>query len=155
MRPGGAAVKVLFDTNVIVDVWTRSSDFAASFAALDVAMIRGFEPLIAATMAPDFVYLLSARSSLTRPQARKAFGDLLELFGVIDVTAGDCRRAYDSGMPDLEDAFIAYAAQRNGVDVIVTRNKRDFASSPVAALAPQEFVELYKPADVAFGEVAL
>lgn len=35
--------------------------------------------------------------------------------------------------------------RRNGVDLIATRNKRDFACSPVPALTPREFVAAFKP----------
>ena len=148
-------MKILFDTNVIIDVWAKTQDFAASFAALDVALLRGFEPAIAATMAPDFVYLLSARGKRTPAEARSSFGVLLDIFAVLDVTSSDCRRAYESQMDDLEDAFIAYSAERNGIDFIVTRNKRDFAHSPVPALTPQQFVDLYKPDDIEYGLVEL
>lgn len=50
--------------------------------------------------------------------------------------------------PDLEDGIIAFAAQRNKVDAIVDRNKRDYALSPVPALTPEEFVSAYKPAGI-------
>ena len=34
--------------------------------------------------------------------------------------------------------------------MIVTRNKRDFAKSPVPALTPEEFVSAYKPVDMEY-----
>lgn len=46
--------------------------------------------------------------------------------------------------------WIACSAKRNDVDVIVTRNKRDFAKSPVPALTPEEFVSAYKPVDMEY-----
>lgn len=58
-------------------------------------------------------------------------------------------------MPDYEDALIAYAALRQGVNFIITRNKKDFARSPVPALAPEEFIALYKPTCLDYDEVEL
>ena len=49
-------------------------------------------------------------------------------------------RAHETLQGDYEDDLIACSAKRNDVDVIVTRNKRDFAKSPVPALTPEEFV---------------
>lgn len=138
-------MKVLFDTNVILDIWGKTPDFVGSFTSYDIAAFKNFEPCIAATMMPDFVYLLSARKLMSERTARDAFEILLETFEVIDVVESDCRRAHASAMPDLEDAIIAHAAERNNVDLIVTRNKKDFLASPVPALAPFEFVNLYKP----------
>jgi hypothetical protein len=79
--------------------------------------------------------------------------DLFTLFDLLDGHPLDCKQAFESEMPNYEDALIAFAAQRNGIDFIITRNKRDFAHSPVPALTPREFVELYKPKDVSYAVV--
>ena len=121
-------MKVLFDVNVIIDVWGKTEDFAYSFEAMDVAIVREFELCITASMTPSIVYLLSARK-------------LME---------SDCLRAHETLQGDYEDDLIACSAKRNDVDVIVTRNKRDFAKSPVPALTPEEFVSAYKPVDMEY-----
>ena len=43
-------MKVLFDVNVIIDVWGKTEDFAYSFEAMDVAIVREFELCITASM---------------------------------------------------------------------------------------------------------
>jgi hypothetical protein len=42
-------------------------------------------------------------------------------------------------MPDFEDALQAAAARACGASFIITRNERDFLSSPVTALSPEIF----------------
>ena len=148
-------MKALFDANIVVDIWTESQDCLYSLASVDVALMRGFEPLIAATIVPSVEYLFGARAKMPRERVRSAMGALLELFGVLDVTEGDCQRAYGEDAPDFEDAIIYQCAYRNNVDVIVTRNKADFAHSPVPAMTPQQFVEAYKPANIDYAEVTV
>ncbi len=138
-------MKVLFDTNIIIDIWGKAPDFFHSYTAYDVALVKRFEPCIAATMVTDFTYLLTARKLLPSVASREAFGQLLDVFQVLDVNATDCKAAFACGMTDLEDAIIAQCAARHGVDFIVTRNKRDFAKSPIPALTPEEFLEIYQP----------
>lgn len=138
-------MKVLMDTNVVLDVWGKTEDFEQSFIALDIALLNEFDVCIAASMAPSIVYLLSARKLASRKEALAAFGTIMEFADIIDVRQDDCRRAYDSEPRDFEDELIAQAAKRNEVDLIVTRNKRDFAGGPVPALTPREFVSLFKP----------
>lgn len=58
-------------------------------------------------------------------------------------------------MDDYEDALISHAALRHGVDLIMTRNKKDSAHSPVTALTPGEFVAAYKPDNIEYGSVSL
>ena len=56
-------MKVLFDVNVIIDVWGKTEDFAYSFEAMDVAIVREFELCITASMTPSIVYLSPRGSS--------------------------------------------------------------------------------------------
>lgn len=143
-------MKVLFDVNVTIDVWGKTEDFAYSFEAMDVAIVREFELCITASMTPSIVYLLSARKLMSRKKAHEVFGNLASLVDILDVTESDCLRAHETLQGDYEDDLIACSAKRNDVDVIVTRNKRDFAKSPVPALTPEEFVSAYKPVDMEY-----
>ena len=87
---------------------------------------------------------------MSRKKAHEVFGNLASLVDILDVTESDCLRAHETLQGDYEDDLIACSAKRNDVDVIVTRNKRDFAKSPVPALTPEEFVSAYKPVDMEY-----
>ena len=138
-------MKILFDCNVIIDIWGKTEDFFASYASFDVVLAKGFYPCIAASSMPSIFYVLSARKYLEKQAEKKAIGALLEAFDVLDVTSSDCKQAHLSEMSDYEDALISFAANRHEVNFIITRNKKDFLKSPVPALTPEEFVGIYKP----------
>ncbi|WP_172136043.1 PIN domain-containing protein [Adlercreutzia sp. ZJ473] len=135
----------MLDTNVLVDLWNDSDDFEYSYRAFDVATFLGFDVCMTALSAQTFVYLLPARKIVSRKETMSIFEKLLDYIDVLDVTGVDCRTACQHCSGDFEDDLNAWAAYRNGVDVIVTRNKADFKKSPVAVLTPQEFVDLYQP----------
>ena len=78
---------------------------------------------------------------------------LFELFECIDVNGSDGKRALESDMRDFEDAIIAESCARNEIDLIITRNLKDFKSSPVPAMTPDDFVHVYKPANYNFAEI--
>jgi len=143
-------MKVLLDTNVIVDILGKTEDVLYSYAAVDTTLLREFEPCICAGSLTDIVYLLSARKYRDSAHARAAVEELFDMFEVLDTTSADCRAAHQSGMQDFEDAVIAHTAQRCGVDIIVTRDRRGFTESPVPALSPQEFLDAYKPVTVTY-----
>ena len=138
-------MKVLFDCDAIIDIWGNTEDFFASYASFDTVLSRRFYPCITVTSLVSISYVLEARKFLNRQAARQAISALLKIFEVLDATASDAAFALESDMADFEDALTAFAAKRHEVDFIVTRNKRDFAKSPVPALTPQEFVGIYKP----------
>jgi len=143
-------MRICFDTNVIVDIMGTTPDFKNSYAAYDTTLIKGFDPCAALISLPDIVYLLKQRGYLKRDEARASLEDLFMMFEVLDGKYVDCREAYESEMKDFEDALIAFIAKRNKVDFIVTRNKRDFQASPIPALTPQEFVEMFCPNGITY-----
>lgn len=143
-------MKVCFDSNAVIDIFVKDQWFFDSFAAYDVAALKRFDACISAASTSDIVYVLHRRG-LSRKESLNALPSLLDLFDVFDVTAADCRNAEQSFMTDYEDALLAYAAYRNGVDLIVTRNTRDFKDSPVKAISPKEFVALFKPDNIEYG----
>ncbi len=138
-------MKVLYDVNVIVDVIGETRDFADSFFAVDVSLVRGFECCITSCMPATIQYVACARKMAKRSECSAMLSRLLDVFKVIDVASPDIEGALSSHMVDFEDAAIAYAAARNEVDLIVTRNLRDFRDSPVPAITPADFVETYAP----------
>ena len=102
-------------------------------------------------MTPSIVYLLSARKLMSRKKAHEVFGNLASLVDILDVTESDCLRAHETLQGDYEDDLIACSAKRNDVDVIVTRNKRDFDEIvPARKLTPEEFVSALKPVDMEY-----
>ena len=87
------------------------------------------------------IFLLCAN-----PHSDKATRDVLTklcaLFGLLDTTALDIRKAVSAEISDFEDAVMAETAARSGVDCIVTRNTKDYSKTQISVYAPAEFVEL-------------
>lgn len=144
-------MNIMFDTNVVIDLFTDSKDFKNAFTAVDVAMVRDFKLWLPACATPSIRYLLTARKLLDVAEAKTAFGQLLELFSIADTTATDCHTAFENENRDYEDDLIAYSAHRTGIDFIVTRNQRDYDKSPVPTLTPGDFIDLFKPRNIEYG----
>lgn len=148
-------MRVLFDTCVVVDILGRTRFFKDAFTAYDVALFKKMDVYLSASSTTDIAYLLHSRGFSDQERARRAVAALPDQFDILDNTASDVKMASESDMKDYEDALIAYSALRGGIDLIITRNVKDFASSPVPALTPASFVDLYKPSCLNYEEIAL
>ena len=148
-------MKVLFDTCVVVDILGKSSFFHDAFLAYDIALFKKMDVCLSVSSTTDIAYLLHSRGFMSRADARKMMSVVSDQFDMLDNIASDVERAAKSKMGDYEDALIAYAAWRNGVDFIITRNETDFKYSPVPVLSPTQFVELYRPSCLEYEEVPL
>jgi hypothetical protein len=135
-------MKVLFDTCIVFDVLAWREPFAnASKASLDLAAEKRCEGFLSAKSVTDIFYLTN-RLLHDTAISKKTINDLLTFLGLLDTEGFDIRQALSSPMLDFEDAVLSFDAAYNHVDYIVTRNTKDFVSSPVPALTPSEFIAL-------------
>jgi predicted nucleic acid-binding protein len=133
-------MKVLVDTNIIIDILDRREEFFADSYALIQRAVQGkLEAVIAASAVTDVYYIIS-RSLHNAGKAREKIIALTALVGLCDTTAADINTALTLPIADFEDAVIAAAAKRERADYIVTRNEADFANSPVPAISPARFL---------------
>ncbi len=134
-------MKVLFDTNVVLDVLLDRPLLAASSRA---ALAWGFEHPGRAALAWHSVATLAWFLEKNGP-ADKVRPLLAELAARLDIVGGADRellRAIALPLADFEDAMIVALAESAGATHIVTRNTSDFRRSPVKAVAPEAFLKL-------------
>ena len=133
-------MRILIDTNVILDVLTRREphyEHSAALLRLCGTRITGF---MTASQTTDIFYML-CREGLKEAEAKAVLYKLTDNLKVIDVTAADVMNALASEISDYEDALLAFCGKRQKVKYIITRNERDFRLSPVPVLTPQTFLE--------------
>ena len=135
-------MKLLIDTNVIMDVLTMREPHFESSAALLRSRIKTIKHYIIASQTTDIFYLLR-RAGLDSQHAKEAVLRVISEIEVISIMPEDVQKALASEMADYEDALLAYRANRLKADYIVTRNVADFALSPVPAITPTEYISNY------------
>jgi predicted nucleic acid-binding protein len=136
-------MKVLIDTNVIIDILEqREGFFRDSYRLIQLAAQGRLEVFMSAGAVTDVYYIIS-RSLHDTGKAREKIIALTVLIGLCDTTAGDIHTALALDINDFEDAVIASAAKRERADYIVTRNENDFTNSPVPAISPARFLRQF------------
>lgn len=133
-------MKVLIDTNIILDVLANREGFAEPAAQLfklcEVGQIQGY---VYALSIANIVYIL--RKELDRSQIEDVIGKLSAIFTIADMKAEDLKRAAALPIRDYEDALQCVCASRIKADFIITRNLKDFQGSKVMAIKPGELIE--------------
>jgi predicted nucleic acid-binding protein len=134
-------VRVLIDTNVVLDVLLDRAPFADAaaqvFALVEESRIEGF---LCATTLTTIDYLLG--QVLDPAGTRKAVQQLLDLFEIAPVNRPVVEQALRSDIPDFEDGVLEQAARLVNVDAIATRNLTDFKKSSVKAVDPQTLLAM-------------
>ena len=133
-------MKVLIDTNVIIDVLCNREGFVENSSQIwkfcEVNKIEGY---ISALSVSNIVYIM--RKELTPEKTQQLISEILRIFDVVDLKESDLKNAANMHLSDYEDAIQMCQAIRMKADYIITRNIRDFKESKVLAMKPSEFLE--------------
>ena len=131
----------VFDTNVILDVLLEHPPFSEPAAKLLSRAERGeIQGFVCATTITTIFYL--ARKAVGRTHARRQVGDLLSILDVAPVNRAVLEGAAQSEIGDFEDAVIVESARQVQAQIILTRNERDFARSPIPVHSPSSLPAL-------------
>lgn len=136
-------MKVIIDTNVILDTFQAREPFNKySNLIISDATLKKFDAFITSKSIADIHYVLH-RDTNSEKKTREFLKTVLLFSKILDTTGNECTLAIDSEIKDYEDAIMEQTAYFNNVDVIVTRNKKDFKNSRVPAITPEEFIHTF------------
>ena len=133
-------MKILIDTNVILDVLCNRKEFVDDalkiFKSCEANQITGY---ISALSIPNLVYIM--RKELDNDKIKEILTTLTSTFTVVDSRKADLIKAANMDFSDCEDALQSISASRVKANYIVTRNIKDFKTSTVPAIKPSELLE--------------
>ena len=137
-------MKVLLDTNIVVDVLQDREPMAEYGRRIFLAVANHeLEGYLTAKEVADIHFFARKQfkgQDHVDEKAREIVAKMMALFGVIDTTGEDCRSALVIDNGDYEDAVMIASAARSRMEAIVTRNPRHFAESKIPIYKPDDFV---------------
>lgn len=133
-------MKVLIDTNIVIDLLANRGEFAEPAAQLfrlcEIGRVQGY---IYALSIANIVYIM--RRELDREQIGAILAKLSSIITIADMKGDDLKKAAALPISDFEDALQSVCASRLKADFIITRNLKDFKDSKVVAIKPSELLE--------------
>ena len=136
--------KILIDTDVILDFFFDRKPFSESSAIiLNMCERKHIQGFVTPVIISNSYYLL--RRNAQHDKVIDKLKQLLSITDVLNMNKQIIVNAINSNFKDFEDALQNFAAVSNGdIDVIVTRNVKDFKKSEIAVLTPESFLKLTK-----------
>ena len=133
-------MKCLLDLNIVVDLLTNREPFVeAARRFVDQATRSRADLLVSAAAIPTIHYIV--RQTAGRAHAFTAIDQILTTMSIATTDAAAIIAARAMPGTDFEDNVQIACAIGGGCDLIVTRDLRDFALSPIKVLAPTEAAE--------------
>jgi predicted nucleic acid-binding protein len=139
-------VKVLLDTNIILDVaLERQPFFGASEQILAFAEQGQVEGYVSASTFGDLYYVI--RKNKGRESALDFLRNISRFCQVATVDQSAISMALATNFSDFEDAIQYSTAVINHLDTIVTRNSQDFANAVLPIMTPDLLIQVITSPD--------
>lgn len=135
-------IKVFVDSDIILDLLAQREPYfeyaAKIFTLIDQQKIKAYtSPLVFANLH----YLLKKLTSNTA--ALKSLRKLKTLINILPVDERIIEQALNSEFNDFEDAIQYFTAIKNGINLLLTRNKVDYKKSKIAISTSEEFLKTW------------
>ena len=135
--------KLLVDTNIIIDLLAKREEFYESAAQLfSLADREKVELYVCSLSFANSHYILSRE--LNESKVREILRKLKVLVKVISMDSKIFDLALNSDFKDFEDAIQYYAAIESDIDIIITRNLKDFKKSELPVMTGHQFIQMNK-----------
>ena len=131
---------MLIDTNIVIDLLSKREEFYNEAATLFTQADKNeIELTISSLTFANTNYILSKlKSAKEAREILRKFKVLVEVLSLDDKITE--LALSDESFPDFEDGLQYYSAIENDIDIIITRNKRDFKNSKLPVLTAKEYL---------------
>lgn len=132
-------MRILFDTNIILDLLLDRTPFSQDAVALieqvEMGILTG---VLCATTITTIDYLIC--KAIGKEKARIELEKLMSMFDIAPVNRLVLETALHNGLNDFEDAVIYESAFHHGVQAIISRNLKDFKNIELPVYTAKQFL---------------
>ena len=136
-------MKLLIDTNVVLDVLLRREPFfGKSTEVLNLVQRDDVREYVSASAITD-IYYVARKQMKDHAAVRELLKRLLMVVSVAAVSEQEVQNALDLAWADFEDSVQYSVALQNDMDGIVTRNPKDYQMTNIPIWLPEQVVEMF------------
>lgn len=133
--------KLLIDTNIIFDLLSKRDLYYDAAAQLfSLSDQKQIELKVCSLSFANTHYIL--KRQLSEAKVREILRKLKVLVEVVPLNSTVLDKALNSEFKDFEDGLQYYSAMESNVDIIITRNLKDFKKSNIPIMTASQFITL-------------
>ena len=135
--------RVLVDTNIVLDLLARRQEFILEAQELfTLSDKKELKLYVSSLTFANTYYILSQQMKLGN--ARKILRKFKVLVEVLPMDDKIIDLSLESDFKDFEDAIQYHTAIENEVNIIITRNLKDFKTAKIPVLTAKDYIEMRK-----------
>ena len=135
--------RLLVDTNIVLDLLAEKKEFLIEAQELfTLSDKKKLKLYVSSLTFANTYYILSQKLKLGN--ARKILRKFKVLVEVLPIDDKIIDLSLESDFKDFEDAIQYHTAMENGINIIITRNLKDFKTSKIPVLTAKDYTEIRK-----------
>ena len=133
---------LFIDSDIVIDLLAQRKNYTEAAALMTIIAEKKAAAFTTPIVLANVDYIITKYSS--KAKSRRAIKFLRKRLSVLPMDEKIVDTALESEFSDFEDALQYYAAEKNGIDFIVTRNKKDYAKGNLKVVTAQEYMDMYE-----------
>ena len=134
-------MKLFLDTNILIDVVANRKPWVdEALVLLELAKQQQLSLVVADFSFINLAYI--TRKLLSQEELYALFCDFCRYVEIVEVGGEVIEKSFQNQWKDMEDCIQSLVAKREGVDYLITRNKKDFIEADIPILSPSEFLAI-------------
>ena len=133
--------KLFIDSDIIIDLLARRENYLEAADLMTIIAEKKVAAFTTHIVLANVDYIVTKYSS--KVKSRRAIKIVRKKLSILPMDEKIVDMALESDFLDFEDAMQYYAAEKHGIDFIVTRNKKDYVKGKLKVVTAQEFMDMY------------
>ncbi len=136
-------MKIFLDSDVLLDLLLGRELFLEDIKwILELSLSNHYKLYTSSIIIANIHYLISKTSNADK--AKEKVNKLLSFIKILNVGEKEIRSSIESKFKGFEDGIQNFSAVNSDMQIIVTRNIKDFKTSNLSILTPKEFLVKYR-----------
>ncbi len=135
--------RILVDTNIVLDLLAERKEFIVEAQELfTLSDKKELKLYVSSLTFANTYYILSQKMKLSN--ARKILRKFKVLVEVLPMDDKIIDLSLESDFKDFEDAIQYHTAIENEIEIIISRNLKDFKTAKIPVLTAKNYIEIRK-----------
>ena len=132
-------MKIFLDSDVLLDLLLGREPFLEDIKwILELSLNNKYKLYTSSLVIANIHYFIS--KTLNTTHAFDKADKLLTFIKILNVGENEVRSSISSKFKDFEDGIKNFCALNSNMEIIITRNIKDFKHSKLSILTPKEFI---------------
>ncbi len=133
---------LFIDCDILIDLLARRENYIEAAALMTIIAEKKVAAFTTPIVLANVDYIITKYSS--KAKSRRAIKSLRKNLSILPMDEKIVDTALESEFSDFEDAMQHYAAEKYGIDFIVTRNKKDYVKGRIKVVTAKEYIDMHE-----------